>query len=145
MYLTKDDYTPVCSARELEILQQSDTESRIRAESTALEEVAGYLRTRFDMEAEFAREGKARNAYLVQVCVNITLYYLVHWLPGKMSSGNRTELYENAVEWLEKVQAGKVSPALPLYGEREENKGDKRQQGDFPMLYGSMGKSRYDW
>lgn len=143
MYLTQEDYKPVCSSRELEILQQSDSETRERAERTALEEVASYLRSRFDIKTEFERQGLERNAHLVQICVNITLYYLMQWLPGKMASETRTASYENAINWLEKVQAGKASPDLPGYD--NETGGNDNVSGTFPMMYGSMKKNKYDW
>ena len=141
MFLTIDDYKPVCSSRELEILQQSDTLTRERAERVAIEEVASYLRNRYDTERIFAAEGDERNAHLVQICVNVVLFYLVQWLPAKMASANRTELYEYAIEWLKSVQAGKATPDLPT----PQTDGEGKPMSSFPAAMGGFPKSRYDW
>jgi phage gp36-like protein len=141
MFLTIDDYKPVCSPRELDILQQDDTLTRQQAEQTAQEEAAGYLRSRYDMQAAFAEQGAGRNPLLVQIVVNITIWYLVQWLPQKMASGNRLLLYKNAIEWLRDVQAGKAMPDLPGYITGDGKPADMA----FPFVAGSMPKQQYDW
>lgn len=142
MFLTIDDYKPVCSPRELDVLQQSDTETRQRAERVALEEVASYLRTRYDMEKAYAASGDRRNPHLTQICVNVTLFYLVQWLPQKMASGNRTTLYEYAIEWLKSVQKGAATANLPEY---VNDTGDVENPVGYPMATGGMERNKYDW
>ena len=100
MFLTEDDYRVVCDEDELDILTRSEPETRQKAERVAMEEVASYLRPRYDTEKAFAAEGDQRNAMLVQVTVNIALYYLVHWLPQNLALDGRQELYDNAIAWL---------------------------------------------
>lgn len=140
MFIEIDDYKTVCSSRELEILQQSDTLTRERAERAALEEVASYLRVRYDVDKAYAASGDARNAFLVQMCVNVVLYYLVQWLPSKMALGNREKLYEVAIARLKDIQAGKSSPTLPSYTDANGQQGE-----GFPMVAGSMERQTYDW
>lgn len=142
MFLTIEDYKPVCSPRELDVLQQSDNDTRQRAERVALEEVASYLRTRYDMQKTYAATGDDRNAHLVQICVNVTLFYLVQWLPGKMASGNRTSLYEYAIEWLKSVQKGAATADLPEY---TNEAGDAENPVGYPMAAGGMDRQTYDW
>ena len=136
-FITEEDYNVVCSSRELEILQQSDSLTRMRAESAALEEVASYLRTRYNVDAIYATTGDERNSYLVLVCVNISLYYLSQWLPQKMASSARESMYENAITWLKSVQQGKTSPNLPTHEESGSS--------SFPSISGGMTPSSYDW
>lgn len=138
--LTIEDYKPVCSPRDLEILQQADTLTRQRAERTALEEVASYLRSRYDIEKAYAAVGDNRNPHLVQICVNVTLYYLVQWLPGRMGATNRVELYESSIEWLKNVQSGKASPALPAYLSV-----DGMPAPGMPMMSGGFKRQKNDW
>ena len=113
MFLTEDDYRVVCDEDELDILTRSEPETRQKAERVAMEEVASYLRPRYDTEKAFAAEGDQRNAMLVQVTVNIALYYLVHWLPQNLALDGRQELYDNAIAWLTRVSKGGSMPNLP--------------------------------
>ena len=140
MFIEEEDYRTVCSPRELEVLQQANTPTRLRAERVAMEEVASYLRMRYDIDRAYAATGNERNAHLVQLCVTVTLYYLVQWLPQKMASAHRTEQYERAIEWLRLAQAGKVTASLPLAGES-----NTPGQNSFPCMAGGMKKQTYDW
>ena len=140
MFLSELDYRTVCDEEELDVLTRSDTTTREKAERAAMEEVASYLRSRYDVNQAFAAEGDERNPMLVQVTVNITLYYLVHWLPQLLASEGRQELYDNAIAWLTKVSKGGATPDLPTYtGENGE------KDISNPMRYGCMAASRYDY
>jgi phage gp36-like protein len=115
MYLTEDDYSVVCDEVELDVLTQSEEAIRQKAERVAMEEVASYIRPRYDIAAAFAAQGDDRNSMLVQIVANIALYYLAHWLPGGMSLDRRQVLYEQSIEWLTKVGKGSAMPDLPTY------------------------------
>lgn len=112
MFLTENDYI-VASADALTIFQQSTPEKREKAEKMAIEEIAGYLRSRYDTGLIFSAVGDNRNDVIVMHACDITLYHLTSWLPGKMGREIRKERYERAIKWLEEVQAGKVTPNLP--------------------------------
>jgi phage gp36-like protein len=105
-----------------------------------MEEVASYLRPRYDVSKAFATTGDGRNEMLVQVTVNIALYYLAHWLPGSMALDGRQELYENAIDWLTRVSKGGAMPDLPTYvGE------DGQTDASNPVRFGGMTPSVYDY
>ena len=113
-YLCEQDYAAVCDEFELEQIQGNVT-IRQQAEQTAMEEVASYLRDRYDINAAYARTGRRRNPKLVAVVRDVTLYHLIHRLPQQMGSDRRQELYEGAIQWCRDVQASKASPELPKY------------------------------
>lgn len=138
MFITDDDYRSVCDAFELEQISRNP-DTRHRAEAAALEQIASYLRSRYDIEAAFALNGKERNPMLVQCAVNISLWLMVHRLPQNMGHERRECLYNDTVKWLRDVQASKASADLPLYlsdtGEDTQN----------PVRFGSMPPNRYDY
>ena len=76
MFLTVEDYRSVCDDYEFEQITQSP-ETREVAEAAALEQISSYLRSRYDIDRAFAASGSCRNAMLVQVAVNISLW-LIH-------------------------------------------------------------------
>lgn len=139
MFLTENDYI-VASADALTIFSQSTPEKREKAEKMAIEEIAGYLRSRYDTGLIFSAVGDNRNDVIVMHACDITLYHLVSWLPGKMGREIRKERYERAVKWLEEVQAGKVTPNLPTYtGE------DGEEDINNPVKWGSEKSNTYIW
>lgn len=142
MFLEIEDYKTVCGVKELDVLTQADSRTRERAERVALEEIAGYLGSRYDMATAYAAQGNQRNPHLVQMAVNIVLFYLVQWLPGKMASGNRADLYDRTIEWLVAAQKGNRTPQLPPLTAANP---DDPAEGGFPVTYGSMSPQKHDY
>ena len=115
MFLTNDDYRVVTCPSDLEIICQSSEEIRQQAERTAMEEVAGYVRTRYDIDTAYSRTGSERNPLLVQLTVSIALWWLGQWLPGMMGGEMRQTLYDNAIARLKDIQKGNFTPDFPEY------------------------------
>lgn len=138
-FVDENDYV-VIGADALKILQQSSPEKRHLAEQAAEEEISGYLRGRYDVKKVFSQTGIDRNMQIVIYYCDIALYHLISWLPGKMGTEIREERYKRAVEWLEKVSAGKTIPDLPL------PTGPNGEEDTYnPIRYGSGQKNNYDW
>ena len=139
MFLTQDDFKSVCDDFEMEQLNVL-TEDREVAEKAAIEQICSYTRSRYDMDAAFNATGDDRNPMLVQCCVNITLWLMIHRLPQNMGHERRECLYNDSVKWLKDVQASKASPDLPVYT-------DKAGETDIhnPIRFGSMPPNKYDY
>ena len=136
-FLTKTDFKAVCDPVTLDVINQADDDNLNRAIGYAQEEVASYLRSRFDVTAAFAKEGSERNAQLVMIMCDVALYHLVAWLPKRIGFDIRETRYNNAIDWLKNVQSGKASPDLPpLTNEAGEDIGN-------PVRYGGWEKSEY--
>lgn len=142
MFLTVDDYRVVTCPPDLEIICQSSEEIRQQAERTAMEEVAGYVRTRYDIDKAYAQTDIQRNPLLVQLTVCIALWWLGQWLPGMLGGEMRQTLYDNAISRLKDIQKGNFTPDFPEYpADGDPSTG----WGGNPMRYGSMKKNGYDW
>lgn len=141
MFITEIDYKTLADPRALEIFQQSDPENRGRAERMAAEEIAGYLRNRYDTGRIFSAMREERNPLIVMYAMDITLYHLSTWLPQKMGFEIRAIRYKVAIEWLEKVQKGMVMPDLPCLTDPANGENDVNN----PVRYGGMRRNKYDW
>ena len=138
-FVTEDDYI-VVGQDALKIIQQSKEENRSRAELAAREEISGFLRGRYDVERVFASRNMERNMQIVLYYCDVALYHMACWLPSKMGMEIREKRYKQAVEWLEKVQAGKVMPDLPAM-----TGPDGEEDYYNPIRYGAGQKNNYDW
>ena len=139
MFLTKEDYI-VASNTALGVLQQCSEDKRLAAEQMAIEEVSGYLRSRYDVKKIFAATGDLRNSLVVLRTCDVALYHLSSWLPNKMGHEIRKERYELALKWLEGVQAGTITPDLPtMTGE------DGEEDINNPVKWGSGKSNTYIW
>ena len=121
MFIDQEDFKVVASEASLKVITQSDPDNIENAINEAVEEVAGYLRPKYDCEKAFSMEGKQRNSQLVMYTVDIALYNMVACLPQRMGSEVRVERYERAIKWLEGVQSGKIVPNLPLATDADGN------------------------
>ncbi len=139
MFITDEDYKVVIGDQALKVVSQISQENRANAETEAVEEIAGYLRPKYDTGAVFSASGKQRNKLVVMYTCDIAIYHMTASTPQKMGMEIRKERYERAIKWLEGVQAGKIVPDLPLamdeYGEPV----------GMPMVYGCQKKLKHNW
>lgn len=139
MFITDEDYKVVIGDQALKVVSQVSQENRANAETEAMEEMAGYLRPKYNTEAVFSAAGTDRNRLVVMYTCDIAIYHMAASTPQKMGMEIRKERYERAVKWLEGVQAGKIVPDLPLamdeYGEPV----------GMPMVYGCQKKLKHNW
>lgn len=113
-FITTEDFKVVATEASLKAITGGDTTNVDNAILEAQEEVAGYLRPKYDCDRIFATEGEERNRQLVMYTADIALYNMIASLPQRMGYDTRKERYERAIKWLEGVQAGKIVPDLPL-------------------------------
>lgn len=139
MFITDEDYKVVIGDQALKVVSQVSQENRANAETEAMEEIAGYLRPKYNTEAVFSAAGTDRNRLVVMYTCDIALYHMAASTPQKMGMEIRKERYERAIKWLEGVQAGKIVPDLPIamdeYGEPV----------GMPMVYGCQKKLKHNW
>ena len=138
MFITQEDFKVVASEAALKGIKQDDETNADNAILEAIEEAAGYLRPKYDVDKTFAAEGDQRNRQLVMYVADIALYNMIAAQPQRMGSEVRKERYERAIKWLEGVAAGKIVPDLPLATDEE---GTECSSG---VVWGN-GPDRHSW
>lgn len=139
MFITQEDYRVVIGENALKVVSQASQEIRDNAELEACEEIAGYLRPKYDTDAIFQAQAESRNSLVVMYAADIALYHMTAAMPQKMGSEIRKERYERAIKWLEGVQTGKIIPDLPLATDS-----DGLPAADL-LIFGSQQQLRHNW
>lgn len=139
MFISDQDYSVVIGDAALKVISQVSDTIRNNAEAQAQEEVSGYLRPKYDVSAIFSATASDRNPLIVMYTCDVALYHMSASLPQKMGSEIRKERYDRAIRWLSDVQAGRISPDLPLLTDDEGN------ASGLPMRYGSQPKIHHNW
>lgn len=139
-FITKEDFKVVSSEASLKAITGASQDNIDNAIAEAQEEVAGYLRPKYDTEKIFAMEGNLRNRQIVMYTADIALHNMTASLPNRMGYETRQERYERAIKWLEGVQAGKIVPDLPIL---TDEIGNEQSQGGV-LAYGN-GPDRHTW
>lgn len=78
----------------------------------AIEEAKGYL-TAFDTNAIFATTGDERNPILLLYIKDISVWHYIQLANPNVDMELRKIRYEKAIEYLLRIQNGKVNPTLP--------------------------------
>lgn len=111
-FINPEDYDASIHAEILDSLLRANKTTLETCEDRAVETVRGYLAARYDTEAIFAAEGEARHPLILMVCLDIAIYHVFcQHNPQKMSEV-RLKRYDDALEWLKRVQKGEVT----IYG-----------------------------
>lgn len=139
-FITDDDYSVVIGDQALKIISQVSPEIRARAEAQAMEEIASYLRPKYDAQKIFGRRGDERNSLIVMHVCDIALYHMAASLPGKMGIEIRKERYDRSIKWLEGVQASKIIPEIQTAADDITG-----EQLGGAFRYGSQPKLRHNW
>lgn len=142
-FLTTDDYRVVTCPADLEIICQSSDEIRQQAERTAMEEVAGYVRTRYDIDTAFAKSDIERNPLLVQLTVCIAVFWMSQWLP--MQREAYVNIYNAAIERLKEIQRGNFAIDIqpPSSGSNDDSQSPGSSSSFSGFSFGSLPKQNY--
>lgn len=139
MFITEEDYRVVIGETALKVISQVSEDNRRGAECEAQEEIAGYLRSKYDTAAIFAAEGSHRNRLVVMYACDMALYHMSAAMPQKMGTDIRKERYERAIKWLEGVQTGRIIPDLPA------TRAEDGSEAGSTIVYNSQRPLRHNW
>ena len=138
MYLTTEELTDGIHAESLTAITRGDDTKPTKAIADAMAMVRSYLCVRYDIDAEFAKQpGQGRDSMTVKLVRDIAIYYCYEGSSPVNMPETRKEAYDNAVKFLERVQAEKAN----MYGLTRLD-GSK---GSNYVKYGGNKKRRNEW
>ena len=130
-FLNKQDFLSLIDQNTLNLLTENNNQLLSEAEARAIEEMTGYLNTRYDTSQIF-NKNKTKNSLIVMYLCDIVLCHL----HARISPDNIPELrqkrYENAKEWLQNAADGFISPLLP----------HQKNKDNIPIRYGNSLKKQ---
>lgn len=97
-------------------IDRTDNSIAQSAIDAAIAEAMGYL-TAYDTQAIFAATGTARNPILLLYVKDIAVWHFIQLANPNVEMNLRLTRYEKAIDFLGRIQSGKVNPALPYPAE----------------------------
>lgn len=119
-FITKEDFDASVHEDILNALTKGNDDVITDNVANTIAEMESYLTGRYDVDNIFNKEGDQRNKFLLRIGLTLSKYYiyLAH-NPRKLNSTMVAE-FEKAIEDLEKIQAGKLTPkGLPTPQQEE--------------------------
>lgn len=123
MFLNQEDYKTLIKDPILAKVVESNDSIREEAEEMAQSEMSSFLNGDFDVESIFGETGADRNPVVIMYLLDMTLYHLHARLAHVQMPKIREERYKRAISWLEMVNAGKLTPDLPLKATEDQATG----------------------
>lgn len=116
MFIEKTDITATGIHGEiLESLTRNTDQTVEDVIAFAIDEMGGYLSSRYDVTEIFNKTGSNRNGSIMQFCIDITLYHIHTKGNPNVIPDIRVKRYDDAIDWLKGVQRGTINPVgLPL-------------------------------
>lgn len=110
MFVNKSDYKGSISTDLLNILLAED-EAVILASSskTAEDTIKTYAGALYDIDAELAKVGNARNHYLLSLAISIALYNIYQRADDEEVPAKVIKNYEDAIDDLQNISRAKMS------------------------------------
>jgi len=103
------------------------------AERKAQAQLTSVLNVRYDVPAIFAATGESRNAEIVMYMVDMVIYHVHSRISPGQVPDNVKARYQDALDWIKMVAAGKLEPDLPKpAGSDEGMKNDVKWGGRDP-------------
>lgn len=119
-FITSTDYDASIRSEILDAITRSDAAIVEIAEDRAIEEIKGYLSGRYQVEEIFAKTGGNRHPLILMFAIDITIYHLHSAANSVKIPENRTNRYNRAISWLDRVAKGYISPSdLPVLAPAE--------------------------
>ena len=131
-FLTDEDYFQI-KAEILKLLNGStptlaNNYKLIKAENAAIKQIKNRLSSRFDVDLIFTPmegESDGRDAFMVMLAVDMTLYHLYSQTGSKDIPEHRKERYQDALDFLKDASLGAIPTDLPT-SLTDTNEGDIR-------------------
>ncbi len=113
-FITDDDYSVLIRNEIKDLLLEEYSETKLRsAEQMGISQVKNYLSGKYDVAKVFGATGEERNAHIVMIVIDCTLYHLyTATVPRKMPE-IRSQRYQDAIDWLKLVAEGEAVADLP--------------------------------
>ena len=114
MFITEEDYKVVIGDNALKVISQVSPENRTNAEAEAREEIAGYLRPKYDCTAIFSAQDEHRNRLIVMYTCDISLYHMSAAMPQRWEARYARNGMNGPSSGLKAYRPEKIVPDLPL-------------------------------
>lgn len=133
-YLVKEDLLPYIEQDTLDTVSQGSDDNINTACREAEAFAKAFLIHHYDVAAEYAKTGSARDTLLVSKLVDIALFQLHKALPSNQVPERRLFYYQEAEKWLDMAKEGEITLDLATYTTED---GDAKASR---FLYGSNTK-----
>lgn len=113
MFLEPQELKSLLYDYQIEEITQGDDAIVISAIDTAVSEVESYLASRYDTQAIFSKRGRDRSPLVLSHVRNIAVWHILQLSNVDAIYERHQTLYNQSVDFLNKVAEGLLSPRLP--------------------------------
>lgn len=113
-FINDNDYSVLIRNEIKDLLLEEYSETRLRtAEQMGISQVKNYLSGKYDVAEIFEAKGEGRNAHIVMIVLDCTLYHLYTATIPRKIPDIRSQRYQDAIDWLRMLAKGEALADLP--------------------------------
>ena len=120
-FITEQDFDVQVRDEILSILQNGSDVALPTAELMAIDQIRQHIGGRYDTGTIFSQQGDNRDHYIVMITIDLMLYHLWSKKAPRRLPEYRSQRYQDALNWLEKVGTGKITAQLPQLNTQAES------------------------
>ena len=137
MYISVEELKDGIHAEALTAITRGDNTKAAQAIEDAMAMVRSYLCVRYDIDAEYAKTGDARDGMTVKLVRDIAIYYCYEGSSPVNLPETKQKAFDDAIAFLKSVQAEKA--AMPGLARLDASKGSNY------VKFGGNKKRRNEW
>lgn len=121
IFLVKEDFDVQVREEILSILQHESDTALDTAEHMALDQIRQYIGSRYDTATVFSQTEDSRDHFIIMITIDLLLYHLWSKKAPRRLPEFRSQRYQDALDWLNKVGTGKLTAQLPQLPSQADN------------------------
>lgn len=121
IFLNKQDFDVQVREEILSILQHESDTALDTAELMAIDQIKQYIGGRYDTQTIFSLTNNDRDHFIIMITIDLLLYHLWSKKAPRRMPEFRSQRYQDALDWLNKVGTGKITAQLPQLSSQAEN------------------------
>jgi len=103
-------------------------------EKASISEIDSYIGFKYNTTEIFNKSGDNRNTFMVTTIIDMILFHLHSRISPTDIPEIRLLRYQKAIDWLEQVSKGKLTPNLPVMDLEYNNRSGEDRFGSAPKV-----------
>lgn len=113
-YITVQEMNTVIYEHVMDDISEQDDATVLQCIDAAVSEIKSYLASRYDVQAIFSASGTQRDPLILENTKVIAVWNLIRLSNSELIYQQWRERYDRVIDYLKQVNAGQITPDLPI-------------------------------
>lgn len=120
-YITVQEMKTAIYEHVMDDISEQDDATVLQCIDAAVSEIKSYLASRYDVQAIFSASGTQRDPLVLENTKVIAVWNLIRLSNSELIYQQWRERYDRVIDYLKQVNAGQITPDLPIITDSQGN------------------------